>query len=87
MPVPDSLTAGTVLQGKRTPLHLWFWAAYLMTTNTPGIPATQLQRRLGISRYETAWMMLQKLRRAMVKPRADTAYQGRRGRRVLRRRT
>lgn len=63
-----SLTAGTVLQGTRTPLHLWFWAAYLMTTGTPGISATQLQRQLGIGRYETAWMMLQKLRRAMVNP-------------------
>jgi transposase-like protein len=61
-----SLTAGTVLHGTRTPLHLWFWAAYLMTTGTPGISATQLQRQLGIARYETAWMMLQKLRRAMV---------------------
>jgi transposase-like protein len=63
-----SLTAGTVLQGTRTPLHLWFWAAYLMSTGTPGISAVQLQRRLGIGRYETAWMMLHKLRRAMVDP-------------------
>jgi transposase-like protein len=63
-----SLTAGTVLHGTRTPLRLWFWAAYLMTTATPGISATQLQRQLGIARYETAWMMLQKLRRAMVNP-------------------
>ena len=63
-----SLTAGTVLQGTRTPLHLWFWAAYLMSTGTLGISAVQLQRQLGIGRYETAWMMLQKLRRAMVNP-------------------
>ena len=63
-----SLTAGTVLHGTRTPLHLWFWAAYRMTTNTSGISATQLQRQLAIGRYETAWMMLQKLRRAMVNP-------------------
>ena len=63
-----SLTAGTVLHGTRTPLHLWFWAAYLMATATPGISAVQLQRQLGISRYETAWMMLHKLRRAMVNP-------------------
>ena len=26
------------------------------------------QRQLGLSRYETAWLMLQKLRRAMVAP-------------------
>ena len=63
-----SLTAGTVLHGTRTALHLWFWAAYLMSTATPGISAVQLQRQLGIARYETAWMILQKLRRAMVNP-------------------
>jgi transposase-like protein len=63
-----SLTAGTVLQGIRTPLHLWFWVAYLLSTGTPGISAVPLQRQLGIGRYETAWMMLQKLRRAMVNP-------------------
>jgi transposase-like protein len=52
----------------RMPLSLWFWAAYLVATHTPGISAVQLQRQLGISRYETAWLMLQKLRRAMVAP-------------------
>src|SRR5581483_342808 len=44
---------------------------YLMTTHTPGVSAVQLQRQLGIERYATAWAMLQKLRRAMV--RADRA--------------
>jgi hypothetical protein len=34
----------------------------------PGISAKQLQRQLGLSRYETAWLILQKLRRAMVAP-------------------
>jgi len=63
-----STTAGTVLHGTRTPLQYWFWAAYLMTTATPGISALQLQRQLGLDRYETAWMILQKLRRAMVAP-------------------
>ena len=63
-----SVTAGTVLHKTRTPLHLWFWAAYLMATATPGISALQLQRQLGLKRYETAWMMLHKLRRAMVAP-------------------
>jgi transposase-like protein len=63
-----SVTAGTVMHRTRTPLRLWFWAAYLVTTHTPGISAVQLQRQLGISRYETAWLMLQKLRRAMVAP-------------------
>jgi transposase-like protein len=63
-----SITAGTVMHGTRTSLRLWFWAAYLVATHTPGISAVQLQRQLGISRYETAWLILQKLRRAMVAP-------------------
>jgi transposase-like protein len=63
-----SVTAGTVMHGTRMPLRLWFWAAYLVATHAPGISAVQLQRQLGIGRYETAWLMLQKLRRAMVAP-------------------
>lgn len=63
-----SVTAGTVLHKTRTPLHLWFWAAYLTATGTPGISALQLQRQLGLGRYEAAWVMLHKLRRAMVAP-------------------
>jgi transposase-like protein len=37
-----------------------------MTTDTRGISALLLQRQLGMTRYETAWMMLHKFRRAMV---------------------
>jgi transposase-like protein len=66
-----SVTAKTVLHRSRQPLRLWFWAAYLVTTQTPGISATQLQRQLGLRRYETAWAMLQKLRRAMRRPDRD----------------
>jgi len=61
-----SLTSGTVLHNTKTPLTVWFWAAYLMTTDKRGVSAALLQRQLGLSRYETAWMMLHKLRRAMV---------------------
>jgi transposase-like protein len=64
----SSVTAGTVMHKTRVPLTLWFWAAYLVATHTPGISAVQLQRQLGISRYETAWLILHKLRRAMVAP-------------------
>ena len=63
-----SVTSGTVMHGTRTPLRTWFWAAYLVATHLPGISAKQLQRQLGLSRYETSWLILQKLRRAMVAP-------------------
>jgi transposase-like protein len=63
-----SVTAGTVMHKTRTSLRTWFWAAYLVATHHPGISAKQLQRQLGLSRYETAWLILHKLRRAMVAP-------------------
>ena len=37
-----------------------------MTTDKRGISALLLQRQLGLSCYESAWMLLHKLRRAMV---------------------
>ena len=61
----------TGLHGTRLPLRDWFSAAYLVATHTPGISAVQLQRQLGLKRYETAWGLLQKLRRAMVRPERD----------------
>jgi hypothetical protein len=55
------LTSGTVLHDKDAadPVVL----GYLMTT---GVSVLLLQRQLGLRRYETAWMMLHKLRRATV---------------------
>lgn len=61
-----SLTAGTILHNTKTPLTVWFWATYLTVTDKRGISALLLQRQLGLRRYETAWMLLHKLRRAMV---------------------
>ena len=66
-----SLTAGTVMHRTRQPLPVWFWAAYLVTTQTPGMSALQFQRQLGVKRYETAFQMLHKLRVAMVRPGRD----------------
>ena len=65
------LTAGTIMHGTRTPLLVWFWGAYLVTTHTPGLSAVQFQRQLGIKRYETAFQVLHKLRAAMVRAGRD----------------
>ena len=65
------LTVGTVMERSHTPLSVWFWAAYLVTSQTPGISAVQFQRQLGLSRYETAFGILHKLRASMVRPGQD----------------
>jgi transposase-like protein len=55
----------------RQSLLKWFWAAYLVTSETPGMSALQFRRQLGIKRYETAFMMLHKLRAGMIRPGRD----------------
>jgi len=54
------------MHNTKTPLAVWFWAAYLMTTDKRGVSALLLQHQLALRRYETAWMMLHEFRRAMV---------------------
>jgi transposase-like protein len=66
-----SLIIGTVMQGSHMPLTTWFWAAYLVTSQTPGMSAVQFQRQLGLSRYETAFGLMHKLRAGMVRPDRD----------------
>jgi len=65
-----ALTAATVMERTQTPLSVWFWAAYLIASQTPGMSAVQFQRQLGLTRYETAFQILHKLRSGMVRPEA-----------------
>jgi hypothetical protein len=44
---------------------------WLITSAKDGVSALGLQRQLGLTRYETVWMWLHKLRRAMVRPGRD----------------
>jgi ISXO2-like transposase domain len=59
------------MQSSHTRLSTWFWGAYLMTTQTPGQSASQFQRQLALSRYETAFQIFHKLRAGMVRPERD----------------
>jgi len=82
-----SVKVGTVMEGSRTPLRTWFWAAYWVAVHTPGVSATQLAKHLSL-RYETAFNILHKLRAGLVNPNSemlrgtlevDEAYVGGRG--------
>src|SRR3954468_764080 len=62
------LTVGTVMERSHTPLSVWFWAAYLVASQTPGISAVQFQRPLDPLRDG----ILPKLRAGMVRPDQDS---------------
>lgn len=66
-----SITKGTIFQGTRKPLLLWFHIIWWVVAQKTGASAYNLKDFMGFSSYETAWAWLHKLRRAMVRPERD----------------
>jgi len=60
-----SVTVGTIFEKTRTSLKKWFWMMFLISYHKTGISTAQLQRFLGMDRYQTCWLMAQKIRKAM----------------------
>jgi hypothetical protein len=59
-----SVTAGTIFAGTRKPLRDWFEVLWLVA-GKDGVSAEALQTALGLGSYQTAWVWLHKLRRAL----------------------
>ena len=72
--VQTYVTAGTVFEGTRKPLRLWFRAIWYVTNQKQGVSALGLRRALGLGSYYTAWVWMHKLRRAMVRPGRDRLF-------------
>lgn len=62
----QSVMQGTIFQDTHVPLVTWFRAMWYICVQKNGASALGLQRNLGLGSYRTAWMMLHKLRSAMV---------------------
>ena len=63
-----SVMAGTIFQDSKLPLTTWLRAMWQLTSQKNGVSALSLQRELGLGSYKTAWTLLHKLRRTMVRP-------------------
>ncbi len=78
---------GTIFEKSVTPLKLWFYAIFLISSTRCGISAKQLQRELGVT-YKTAWRMFHSIRSLLqeeIKPMSgevemDETYIGGKGR-------
>jgi len=46
-------------------LIVLFWAVYFVSTTKKSISALELKRKLGIKSYQTAWLLLHKIRKSM----------------------
>lgn len=63
----SSVTVGTVFEGSRKPLRLWFHVMWLMMAQKTGLSANNLCDTYGFGSYQTAWGWLQKLRSVMIR--------------------
>ena len=66
-----TVTRGTIFHGTRKPILLWFFIIWWITAQKTGASANNLKDFMGFGSYETAWVWLHKLRRAMVRPGRD----------------
>lgn len=60
-----SLRSGTIMQSSKLPFLVWYRAMFLMSATKKGFSAKEMQRQLGLKRYEPVWAMVHKLRKAM----------------------
>ena len=65
--------AGTMFENSKLPLLVWIRAIFLVMQDKRGVSALALQRQLGLTRYETAWNLLLKIRTALAQ--RDEKYQ------------
>jgi len=65
------VTGGTIFDKTRTPLTVWFAAAWLLVNSKTDVSATHLRREMELRSVQTAWAMLHRYRTVMVRPGRD----------------
>ena len=62
-----SLRSGTIMQSSNLSFLIWYKTMFLLTATKKGFSSKEIQRQLGLKRYEPVWSMVHKLRKAMGK--------------------
>jgi hypothetical protein len=57
---------GTIFESSRLPLKMWFYAIWWITAQKTGVSALDLQRDIGLGSYRSSWLLLHKIRNAMI---------------------
>lgn len=60
-----SLRSGTIMQSSNLSFLIWYKTMFLLTTTKKGFSSKEIQKQLGLKRYEPVWAMVHKLRKAM----------------------
>lgn len=62
-----SLRSGTIMQSSNLSFLIWYKTMFLLTATKKGFSSKEIQRQLGLKRYEPVWAMVHKLRKAIGK--------------------
>jgi len=60
-----SLRSGTIMQSSNLSFLIWYKTMFLLTATKKGFSSKEIQRQLGLKRYEPVWAMVHKIRKAM----------------------
>lgn len=60
-----TLRSGTIMQSSNLPFLVWYKTMFLLTATKKGFSSKEIQKQLGLKRYEPVWAMVHKLRKAM----------------------
>ena len=60
-----SLKSGTIMQNSNLSFLIWYKTMFLMSVTKKGFSSKEIQKQLGLKRYEPVWAMVHKLRKAM----------------------
>ena len=60
-----SLRSGTIMESSKLSFMVWYKTIFLLSTTKKGFSSKEIQRQLGLKRYEPVWAMVHKLRKAM----------------------
>lgn len=60
-----SLRSGTIMESSKLSFLIWYKTMFLMTATKKGFSSKEIQRQLGLKRYEPVWAMVHKIRKAM----------------------
>jgi len=61
----QTLRSGTIMENSNLSFLIWYKTICLMTATKKGFSSKEIQRQLGLKRYEPVWAMVHKLRDAM----------------------
>lgn len=60
-----TLRSGTIMENSNLSFLIWYKAMFLLSATKKGFSSKELQKQLGLKRYEPVWAMVHKLRKAM----------------------